>query len=318
MSAAPFFHGPRRAGPPGPEAAPGWVDLHAHSTASDGTYPPAEVARLAAEVGLMAVALTDHDTVAGLDEFLAAGRDLDLAAVPGVEISANHPQGTMHLVGLFVDRLHPELGEALRWLQQGRAERHPKMLGRLKNLGLDLTWEEVERQAGGGQVGRPHFARAMLARGWVSSFEQAFDRYLGKGRPAYVDRRRFDPPRAIDLLHRAGAVVVLAHPQTLNAFNLDALAEEVEELRDMGLDAIEAWHPVMDSAWTRSLTDLARRLDLAVSGGSDFHGDNKSDVRLGVGRGTLRVPESCYWELLRRNHRLRSGRPPIKATRADT
>jgi predicted metal-dependent phosphoesterase TrpH len=318
MSALPFFQRRRQAGGPGPEPASGWVDLHAHSTASDGTKSPAEVARLGAEAGLKAVALTDHDTLAGLDEFLAAGRELDLIAVSGVEISANHPGGTMHLVGLFVDRHQPELGDALRWLQQGRAERHPRMLERLKELGLDLTWDEVEQQAGGGQVGRPHFARAMLARGWVSSIQQAFEQYLGKGRPAYVDRRRFDPPGAIEMLHRAGAVVVLAHPQTLNAFNLDALAEEVEELRDMGLDAIEAWHPVMDSAWTRSLVDLARKLDLAVSGGSDFHGDNKPDVRLGVGRGTLRVPVACYEELLLRDHRLRADRPPVRGARADT
>jgi predicted metal-dependent phosphoesterase TrpH len=283
---------------PASEATSGWVDLHAHSTASDGTFSPARVARLAAEAGLAAAALTDHDTVDGLDEFLAAGQGLDLEAVPGVEISANYPGGTMHLVGLFVDHHRPELQEAMQWLQQGRAERHPKMLKRLNELGLDLTWEEVVSRAGGGQVGRPHFARAMLDRGWVKSLEQAFDQYLGKGRPAYVDRRRFDPPRAIEVLHRAGAVVVLAHPQTLNAFNTDALAEEVEDLRDMGLDAIEAWHPMMDSAWTRSMLELARKLDLAVSGGSDFHGDNKPDVRLGTGRGTLRVPYQVFNDLM--------------------
>jgi len=295
---------------------PAWVDLHLHSTASDGTAAPAEVAAQAAATGLAAAALTDHDTVAGVDAFLAAARDLGLTAVAGVEISANHPHGSMHLVGLFVDHRHPDLIRGLRWLQQGRAERHPRMLEKLKALGLDLTWDEVEAQAGGGQVGRPHFARAGVARGWVPSLQAAFDQYLRKGRPAYVNRTRLDPPRAIELLHRAGGLAVLAHPVTLGAFNFEALAEEITELKEVGLDAVEAWHPSLDSAWTGPLLKLARRLDLGVSGGSDFHGDNQPEVKIGFGRGTLRVPESCYQDLLRR--RSRSGSSRLRATTADT
>ncbi len=279
---------------------PAWVDLHLHSTASDGTTAPAEVADQAAAAGLAAAALTDHDTVAGVDQFLAAARDRNLTAVAGVEISANHPHGSMHLVGLFIDHQHPDLVKGLQWLQQGRAERHPRMLARLQDLGFPLTWDEVEAQAGGGQVGRPHIARAMLARGWVPGLQEAFEQYLKKGRPAYVNRTRFDPPRAFELLHRAGGLAVLAHPVTLNAYNFDALAEEIAELKDQGLDAVEAWHPSLDSAWTEPLLKLARRLDLGVSGGSDFHGDNQPDIRIGFGRGTLRVPESCYQDLLQR------------------
>ncbi|MBU1742327.1 MAG: PHP domain-containing protein [Proteobacteria bacterium] len=293
---------------------PAWIDLHLHSAASDGTAAPAEVAVLAAAAGLAAAALTDHDTTAGVDEFLTAARDKGLPAVAGVEISANHPHGAMHLVGLFVDHEHPDLVKGLRWLQQGRAERHPRMLARLQELGHPVTWAEVAAQAGGGQVGRPHFARAMTARGWAPSIQAAFEQYLKKGRPAYVDRARLDPPRAIELLKGAGGLAVLAHPHTLNAFNFEVLAEEIAELKDMGLDAVEVWHPGLDSAWTKSLLRLARRLDLGVSGGSDWHGDNQPDVKIGFGRGTLRVPESCYRELLQR----RPGSSPVRAAIRDT
>ena len=190
------------------------IDLHTHTTASDGSLAPAELVQAAKDAGLKAVAVTDHDTIDGLPEALEAGRRLGLEVVPGVEISVQRGQnpGGMHMLGLFVDHKEPTLAGALKRLQEARAQRNPKMVARLNELGIPLTMDEVNSFAGDGQVGRPHFAQALVKRGVVPNVNQAFDRYLAAGKPAYVPKFRFQPHEALAMLRKAKALPVLAHP----------------------------------------------------------------------------------------------------------
>ncbi|MCF8035097.1 MAG: PHP domain-containing protein [Desulfarculaceae bacterium] len=266
------------------------IDLHTHSTASDGTLSPAALAAEAARAGLAAVALTDHDTVEGLPEFLSAARPDGPELVPGVEISTQRPGGgPMHLVGLWVDPHDPGLSEGLAWMQQARLERNPKIAAKLQGLGLDITLEEVAALASG-QVGRPHFAQALVEKGLVNNTSEAFSRYLKRGAPGYVEKERMSPEQALSLIRGAGGLPVLAHPALLE-MSPAVLEALLLRLKEHGLEALEAHYSQHDAAQVRSFKGLAARLGLAVSGGSDFHGANKPDIRLGVGMGTLRAPK---------------------------
>ncbi|MGD8989694.1 MAG: PHP domain-containing protein, partial [Syntrophobacterales bacterium] len=190
------------------------IDLHTHSSYSDGSFSPGQLVQLAKDKGLRAIALTDHDTVAGLEEALAAGKELEVEVVPGVEISAQYPPGTMHILGYYVQPSHPELLRDLEKLQKARAARNPKIIERLQALGLEISWTEVLNLSGG-QVGRPHIAQVLLHRGYVSSINEAFSRYLKKGAIAYVEKFRFPPDEAIAMIRNAGGLAALAHPFTL-------------------------------------------------------------------------------------------------------
>ncbi|MFZ5586463.1 MAG: PHP domain-containing protein [Thermodesulfobacteriota bacterium] len=288
------------------------IDLHTHTTASDGSLTPAELVAAARSVGLKAVAITDHDTVAGLEEALAAGRRLGQRVVPGVEISLEGLGGqgmpaSMHLLGLFVDHREPGLIAGLGRLQAARAERNPKIAEKLGELGIAISLDEVRAYAGGDLVGRPHFAQALVARGVVKNRGEAFARFLAAGKPAYVSKWRFPPAEGIAMLKRAGAVTVLAHPG-LFKLGLAALEPLLLRLVEAGLDGVEAHYSEHDPALSRALARLAARLGLAVSGGSDFHGAPKPDIALGVGRGGLRVPASLLADLERR--RAPAAAPP--------
>ena len=290
------------------------IDLHTHTTASDGSLTPAELVKAARAAGLSAVAVTDHDTIDGLAEALTAGSHLGLEVIPGVEISVQrgHNPGGMHMLGLFVDHTDPGLAEALKRLQKARAERNPKMVARLNGLGIDLTMAEVASFADGGQVGRPHFAQALVARGVVGDVNQAFDRYLAAGKPAYVPKFRFKPQEAMAMLRRAGAVPVLAHPGLLR-LSRDDLESLVKGLKKNGLEGVEAAYSDHKPALTRFLKSLAARLDLAVSGGTDFHGAAKPAIRLGLGKGDLRVPARFLHDLkARRQRMLAAGRREVR------
>lgn len=276
-----------------------YVDLHTHTTASDGSLTPAELVRAAADAGLAAVAITDHDTIAGVAEALAAGRELPIEVVPGVEISmAGGPKGSMHLLGLFIDHHNPDLKQSLQRLQAARAQRNPQIARRLQELGIPLTMDEVSALAGGGQVGRPHFAQALIARGVVANRGEAFGRFLAAGKPAYVDKFRFQPAEAIAMVKAAGGVPILAHPGLLG-LGMAALENLVAELVSHGLAGIEVYYSEHDNNLARRLAALAARRDLVISGGTDFHGDNKKDIHLGVGQGTLRVPDSLLGPIRR-------------------
>jgi predicted metal-dependent phosphoesterase TrpH len=258
------------------------IDLHTHSTYSDGSFSPGQLVKLAKERGLRAIALTDHDTVAGVEEAVTAGRELGVEVVPGVEISAQFGPGTMHILGYYLRPTHPELIGALKRLQQARAARNPKIIGRLQTLGLEITTAEV-RDLSSEQVGRPHIAKALVQRGYVSSIAEAFSRYLKKGAPAYVEKFRFSPQEAIGLIRGAGGLASLAHPFTLGIDEPDELSPLVGELQAMGLEGIEVFYPGHTDDMTALYDDIAKRLGLLRTGGTDFHGDLKNGSDLGGG-----------------------------------
>lgn len=267
-----------------------WIDLHTHSTASDGSLTPLALVRYAAEKKLRAMALTDHDCVDGLDEAVAEGERLGIEVIPAVELSADHPDGTMHILGFFVDRRHEGFCGRLRRLQEARRERNPKIIQALQALGLEITYEEVIAASGGGQVGRPHFAKVLVQKGYVSSMQEAFERYLKKGAPGYVEKFRFGPPEAITAIHEAGGVAVLAHPFTLYKDHSVPLAPLLETLSQAGLDGMEVIYSTYSEEQARYYREQAERYHLLPSGGSDFHGAHKQGIDLGIGRGRLQVP----------------------------
>ena len=248
------------------------IDLHTHSYYSDGSLSPRQLVELAKKRRLKAIALTDHDTVAGVEEALVAGKELGVEVVPGVEMSAQYPPGTMHILGYYLHASHPELLGALKKLQQARAARNPKIIRRLQDLGLEITTTEVV-DLSRGQVGRPHIAKALVNKGYVSSINEAFSRYLKKGAVAYVEKFRFPPEEAIAIIRRAGGIAVLAHPFTLGMEKPDELSQLVRELAAMGLEGIEVFYPDHTEEMEVIYEDVARRLGLVCTGGSDFHGN---------------------------------------------
>jgi predicted metal-dependent phosphoesterase TrpH len=258
----------------------------------------------AARAGLKAVAITDHDTMDGLAEALAVGQEAGIEVVPGVEISVQGgPTGSLHMLGLFVDHRAPGLAEGLKRLQNARAERNPKIVAKFNELGIPMTMEEVAAHAGGDLVGRPHFARVLLERGIVRDRGEAFARYLGANAPAYVPKYRFSPAEGMGMILAAGGVPVLAHPGMLKLPTGD-LEKLVRELMRDGLEGLEALYSEHDQALRNWLTSLAARLGLVISGGTDFHGQAKPDIRLGLGWGDLRVPAGVLVGLKERRQRL--------------
>lgn len=265
------------------------IDLHTHTTASDGSLAPAELIARAAARGLRAVAITDHDTVEGLPEAREAAAGGPCEFVPGIEISAEHPDSTLHILGYYMDWNDPEFLKRISVLQQARAERNPQIIRRLQDLGIDIDYEEVCRQAVTGQVGRPHFAQVLIGRGYVKTGREAFDRYLKKGAPAHVEKFRFPIPEAIGIIAAAGGIPVLAHPTTI-ACGAGGLRKLVADMVDCGLRGIEVHYPDHTPSQVRRFRQIARHYDLLITGGSDFHGSNIPGLELGTGRGSLRVP----------------------------
>lgn len=267
---------------------PDLVDLHVHSTASDGLCSPREVVRQASQMGLRAIALTDHDTVAGLAEALAAGREVGLEVIPGVEISAEFEGGACHILGYFIDPADGPLGEVLRLAREGREVRNREILERLNALGLRLTMGDASRRVTDGTLTRAHFAAALLEKGYVRSWDEAFDKYLGRDKPAYVYRRRVDPGDAIRAVRGAGGLAALAHPRQLNR---DAAETDrwIERLAAEGLEAVETCSPDHTPNYAARFRAAAERLGLLEVGGTDWHGRADGDIRLGLGRGSMAV-----------------------------
>ncbi len=257
------------------------IDLHVHSAASDGSYPPGEVVRQAKEGGLRAFALTDHDTVEGLAEAVTAGRDLGVEVIPGVEISAQFPGNTMHILGLLIDYTNGHLDERLAVLKRARAERNPQIIAKLNALGIPITMAQVEKISSGGQVGRPHIARALMEAGYVESIQQAFDIYLRKGGKAYTSKFRFPREEAIAMIRDVKGVPVLAHPFTLGLGSAFALKNLLLELKGLGLAGLEVFYSEHTPEQEARYLKLAKELDLLVTGGSDYHGQNKPEITLG-------------------------------------
>jgi 3',5'-nucleoside bisphosphate phosphatase len=273
------------------------VDLHSHSTASDGSDPPRRVVELAVESGLSSLALTDHDTQEGLQEAASAAEGSGLELIPGLELSLDFDRGGMHLIVLWLPPGSSPLGDRLVALRAGRDERNLRIVDTLSKVGLPITIEEVEEEAGGGSVGRPHIAAVMMSRGYVPDIRTAFDLWLGSGKPAYVGRNRLDPEEAISLARESGGVPILAHPHTLGITIAGDMADLLARLRRAGLVGLEAVYPAYRRHEREGYADLAQRFGLIPSGGSDYHGTYKPGLMLGSGYGDLVVPGSLCDEL---------------------
>ncbi len=264
------------------------VDLHTHSTASDGSDTPADLVRRAAQIGLSAVALTDHDTQEGIAEAREAAAHAGIELIPGVELSLEH-RG-MHLLVLFLEPGEGPLQDRLGELQAGRKRRNERIVESLRGFDMDITIEEVQAEAGDGSVGRPHIAAVMVRKGYVPDITAAFDRYLKEGGPAYHPRPRLTPAEAIHLARRSGGVPILAHPHTLELTDSE-LDRLLGELAELGLVGVESIYSTYGPDQRTHLTEMARRHGLLASGGSDYHGTYKADIRLGIGQGDLHVPD---------------------------
>jgi len=257
---------------------------------------------LADKSELAAIAVTDHDTTAGLAEARTAAEDYpDLQLVMGTEVSANFPGGTMHILGLGIDENAGPVEALLNTLSEGRRQRNPRIIAKLNELGCEVTFEEVVAiaEASGGTaeiISRNHIAEALVARGHVKNRQQAFDKYLASGGPAYIDRTRLEPKETIEAIRASGGVAILAHPSQLKCNNDAHLLEVVRTLMDHGLEGLEAYHSDCDDRQMRMYFDLAKQLGLYITGGSDFHGQGKPDVLIGHPR----VPASVISDDLAR------------------
>ena len=261
------------------DGAPAFVDLHAHSTASDGSRLPADVVREAKKAGLAAIALTDHDTIDGIAEAVATGREIGVRVVPGVELSAVEGDIETHILGLHLSETR-EMESRLVALREMRRTRAERMVKRLNELGVRIEFSSVLDQSAGGAIGRPHVARAMIAEGWAVDFRDAFERYLGNGKPAYVGKERLAIVDAIDLIHRAGGLAILAHPAH------GGTRDRIAMFAQHGMDGVEVRHPSHSAEDIARLMALVEHFSLVPSGGSDWHGATDGPRTLG----TMRVP----------------------------
>ena len=266
----------------------GLVDLHVHSTASDGTDAPAEIVRQAFSLGLEAIALTDHDCMDGVPEAQAEAEKTGLELIPGCELSTYTPYGEMHIVSLWLDRENSRVKALLARQIAMREERNHEILDMLRKVGIDISYSELESD--GGSVGRPHIALALIKRGFARSVSEVFKNFMVPGKPGFVPRKLLEPEEVLAEMKGCGAITVFAHPMSLPAPK-SWLEEKVESLAGSGLlDGLEAYHPEHNSAKIAYVEELAGKHNLLLSGGSDYHGLVKPKIRLGVGDGRIRVP----------------------------
>jgi predicted metal-dependent phosphoesterase TrpH len=256
----------------------GQVDLHIHSTASDGKFTPEAIVAKAVDLGLTIIALTDHDSIDGIPPALEAANSFPgFRVIPGVEISTDIAGGQAHVLGYFIDYTSDELTSALERFRSSRQRRTRGMIIKLHDLGIDIEWQRVQEIAGDGSLGRPHIAQAMLEKNYVTSFSEAFNKYIGYGGPAYVERDKMTPVEAVELIIRSGGLPVLAHPFTVTAPEV-----LVSELKAAGLIGIEAYYHNYTADEIKSLVNLADRYGLIPTGGSDYHGlDDNTETMLG-------------------------------------
>ena len=286
---------------------PQLIDLHTHSNASDGTDTPTELVKKAKKAKLSALALTDHDTLSGLSEAITVSRELDLEFIPGCEIAVACEYGEIHLLGLWVNPDNTELNHALDTMLSARSKRNKAIVEKLQELGINLKYADLESLVTGESIGRPHIARALLDLGVVGSQHEAFAKYLGQKSPAYVARELPAPEHGIKLLRDAGATVSWAHPMLLRAPK-NWVESTLDMLAEAGLDAIEAYHSEHSAEDSRICVELAAKHNLALSGGSDYHGGEKPGIALGAGKGGLRV---AHWVLEKLKQRREAQGLPI-------
>jgi hypothetical protein len=265
------------------------IDLHAHTTASDGSLTPEELVRLAKQQGVATLAVTDHDTVAGLSRAIAEGRQAGVEIIPGIEISCLFGETELHILGYFINPDDPRLQPALTRYLASREERNLRIVQRLRELGCDLTYAEVKAAAGAATVGRPHIAQALVRKGYVASVADAFDRYLADDAPAYLPRLLPSPAEAIGLIRQVGGIPVLAHP-AYTARLKEPFEQVCATLKGLGLLGIEAIYSSHSRQQTDRYRSVSNNQGLLVTGGSDFHGEAKPNLLVGTGYGNLTVP----------------------------
>ncbi len=272
------------------------IDLHVHSSESDGTLTPEEVVLAARDAGLGALALTDHDTVQGVPKAVSAAKRCGIELVPGIEFSTEYRLPTaagrkkeIHIVGLLIDPEHPLLLQKTRELRSCRDARNEEMVAALRREGLSITMDALYQENPGCVVTRANIARFLVEHGQIRSMQEAFQTYIGDGCRCYVSRFLTEPTAAVELIHAAGGLAVLAHP-ILYRLDMTALQRLVDALKEVGLDGIEAIYSTYSRGEERLIRDLAAKNDLLLSGGSDFHGENKPAIRIGIGKGNLRIP----------------------------
>ena len=267
------------------------ADLHVHTTASDGKLTPQELIQKAFELKLDVIAITDHDSVEGISPALeAAKRYTQLLVIPGVEINTDVPKGEVHILGYFIDYLKPELNRTLGELRNSRRERGQKMVAKLAEIGINVNWKRVQELAGSGSIGRPHIAQAMLEQGQVSSLREAFDKYIGRNGPAYVERKKLTPIEAVQVVLEANGLPVLAHPA-----DIEPLEPFLLQMKKAGIVGMEVYYAGYNSKTISILKGFAGRLDLVACGGSDFHG---IDEYIGADLGSVNLPGESVERLI--------------------
>lgn len=275
------------------------IDLHCHSIFSDGTMTPAELVKMACKEKLGALALTDHDTIDGVPALLTEAKKVGLIALSGVELSANHGDIPIHILGYGFEPEDKNLRANLDTLQQTRKTRNEKIIANLFDIGVDVTYNEMQNLAGDGVVGRPHFGKLLINLGKVRTMQDAFDKYLRKGRPAYAAREKLPVPDAIKIIHKAKGLAILAHPGTIPLDNTKRM-DLIGKFLDMGLDGIEVYYPIHSAGLRKQLLSFCNQENLVITGGSDYHGDIRPGTRLGTMQKKQRVPYDVLLQLQQR------------------
>ena len=272
------------------------VDLHTHSNCSDGSMSPSELVLHAAEKGLAAIALTDHDTVDGIKEAVAKGKECGIEVVPAIEFSARSKTLT-HILGFYIDEDKAQLKSVLTEIVDLRKERNEVTAKLLQQLGFDVALEEAAAIAPGGIIGRAHYAKLLMDKGYTSSVKESFDKYLAAGKPAYFTNQKLEAKCIIETIHAAGGVAFLAHPHQMKLG--DKLEDYVKELVSYGLDGMEGYYSEYDEKMQTEYQAMAARYGLALSGGTDFHGEMKPHISIGKGLGNMTVPYSVLRNIKR-------------------
>ncbi|OUQ60468.1 phosphoesterase [Tyzzerella sp. An114] len=267
-----------------------FIDMHTHTTASDGTLTPTELINLAKETGLKAVAVTDHDTVEGIEEALKEGEKVGIEVIPGIEFAAAYEGETeIHILGFFIDYKNHKLNETLKSIKEARDKRNILMVENLRKIGMNITIDDIINEAGGNIITRAHFAAVLEKKGYVKSKNEAFKYFISPGKPGYVRREFITPKMCIETINNAGGVAFLAHP-TLYKMSYKQIEKLVSELIEYGLKGIEGEYSTYSDEQEKNIKKIANKFNIMISGGSDFHGGNKPDIKIGTGMGNLKIP----------------------------
>lgn len=266
-----------------------YIDLHVHSTASDGTLSPKELVEKAKEINLSAIALTDHDTIDGINLFMKSGRDYGINTIAGIELAGDYNDIEIHIVGIYIDYKNKDLNNFLKDIKQKREERNHLLINKLNSFGFNISYEDVKNMAGGDIITRAHYANVMVEKRYVDNKNEAFSKFLGDGKPCYLKRNLPSAEECIKIIKEAKGFAIIAHP-TLYKMDYREIRKMCTNLIPLGLDGIEVIYSTYRHEQQREITRICDDLGLKPSGGSDFHGSIKPDIHLGVGKGNLRIP----------------------------